>query len=118
VEEEKVRLRRPNCCLQVTMPAGYPANNHIVQGFRWLSTVLKQVLSEKPNSTLPETQCLSIRYVTSFCLLFSYSIIDGKYLRYDRKVQWNWTPKYGHVVGFSRHVKAALWMRSQSGVST
>ena len=73
-QKEKVGIRRPKCCLQVTVHPEYSVTDHIDEGFPWLSTILGQVLSWKPNSTLQGTQCFCIQPVTSFCLLYSYSI--------------------------------------------
>ena len=78
-QKEKVGIRRPKWCLKVTVHPEYSVTDYIDDGFLWLSTVLRQVLSWKTNSELQGTQCFRIQHVTSFCLLYSYSAIDRNY---------------------------------------
>jgi len=59
-QKEKVGIRRPKCCLQVTVHPKYSVTDHSDEGFPWLSTVRGQVLGWKPNSSSQETQCFCI----------------------------------------------------------
>jgi hypothetical protein len=56
-QNEKVGIRMPKCCLQVTVHPKYSVNDHSDECFPWLSTVL---LGWNPNSSLQETQCFCI----------------------------------------------------------
>jgi hypothetical protein len=49
-QKEKVGIIRSKCCLQVTVHPEYSVTDHIDEGFPWVSTVLGQVLSWKPDS--------------------------------------------------------------------